>query len=212
MMTILTKRVNRMEIKCLVTGDWACNTYIVEDGKSCVIVDAGQTLEKVKSVVTLPVKAILVTHAHFDHIWYLRQYQEYWQCPVYMARVGVDKLDNPITNLSRQFCEQDLYCELDKTRVFVAEGDIDCFGLPIIAVSIPGHSNCSVAYIIDQQCFSGDLVFADGIGRTDFADGNIVSLYRSVKKLMAEDIIDFYVGHGPVFSKDEYQKVLNIRS
>lgn len=195
----------------VLDSDWGGNTYVVESENQCFIVDAGVPLEELKSIVTKPVLGLLLTHAHFDHIFYLKDYLEYFDTKVYLSKLAVEKLANPGTNLSTRFCEKQLSILLDETQYEVVDTEFRIGDQEIQVVSTPGHSNCSVCFILNNNCFCGDLIFADGIGRTDFEDGNIVTLYRSIKKILATPVENFFPGHGVTFTKEQYQSVLGGR-
>lgn len=192
-------------IHCLFSHDFHANTYVVEGKEVCVVIDAGASVQDIKKVTQKPVYAILITHAHFDHIWYVEDYVREWGSLVYLSQNAVEKLDNPLTNLSHTFCEKELAVKVAEEQLVIIGNDkMNVGDIAIESVPTPGHSNCSLSFIIGESCFCGDLLFADGIGRTDFEDGNIVKLYKSMKLLLATNVREFYPGHGVMFDKEAY--------
>ena len=88
----------RMEVICLkskfLRNIFDQNTYVIKSGNSAIIVDAGAEIEDVKNALTgLKVKAILMTHLHFDHFWNLENYLHEFDCDVYVCA----KISNFVT-------------------------------------------------------------------------------------------------------------------
>ena len=199
-------------ITCLQKGDFCSNTYVVENEKGSIIIDAGVPVENILHTTKKPIVAILITHAHFDHIWYLKEYDQAFHCPIYMSYVAYEKMSDPEKNLSRQFCEKDFAWNIPKDHVqYVENQTFELLQESIECMMVPGHSDCSICYFIDGVCFCGDLLFENGIGRTDFADGNIVKLYRSMKKVLEKPVKQFYPGHGPSFTKLAFKTMVSKR-
>lgn len=202
--------MNKYKVHCLLSHDFHANTYIIEGQNFCVIIDAGASVEQIRQVCQKPVQAIFITHAHFDHIWYLEQYAKAFGCLIYMSSKACEKLNNPKTNLSDTFCEHELVVNVPNSRIAIIDhSEVFVQDVKISSYVTIGHSACSLSFVIDNHCFCGDLLFCDGIGRTDFEDGNIVSLYKSMKILLAMDIQTFYPGHGMSFQKEDYVNILN---
>ncbi|MEG1608331.1 MAG: MBL fold metallo-hydrolase [Clostridia bacterium] len=190
-----------MKIYQMPLGMLQTNTYIVFDeiSKETFVVDpatkADQIIEFLKSN-ELSLKAILITHAHFDHIGAVAELKEF--CPIakiYMHKNDLPKVDR--TQMSRslgmsiktkQFC----------VDTFINDGDIiNIAGCDIKVMFTPGHSSGSVCYIMDKTVFSGDTLFKDTYGRVNFDDGSIEDIAVSIKKLFSLDG-DYQVlcGHG----------------
>ena len=181
-------------VKKLVVGDLNTNCYIVSDDLSnnSLIIDPGDDFQKINSYVSennLIVKAVLITHGHFDHIgacYYLKNKG----IPIYIHSLDADKCSDNDLNLSNSFSNI-------KTQTFVPDvllfGDsfdfkIDTFNIKMIHT--PGHSKGSCVYIIDRYIFSGDTIFDNGYGRTDFYDGSMIELRNSIRKISS------YVNNG----------------
>lgn len=175
------------------------------DGPACVIVDPGfytpAEHDEFFSFVEqngLEPEAVILTHAHFDHIFGVAEVLKHWDIPVYMdpkeelsfeynkvmvGRVGL--------NLPQEF-----------RYTAVGEGDtVAAAGFSFEVISTPGHAPGSVCYI-DRDLkimFTGDTLFAGTIGRTDLMnsdyDQEILSIMN--KLIILDPDIRFYPGHGP---------------
>lgn len=176
------------------------NTYILENQNKAIIVDCGADLVDVKQKLTKPVCAILITHAHFDHIKNLESYEKEFNCPVYVSSFGVEKLSNKHLNLSEMFKQFSVEIHSLKNIVEIEKNsEIEISGFSIQTILTPGHSNCSVTYKIDNNLFVGDVVFHNGVGRSDLLTGNEEELERSVKLIAEFKGFSAFPGHGISF-------------
>ena len=125
--------------------------------------------------------ALLLTHAHFDHAGNAKKLQDDG-AKVYIGEFDAPKLLNDL-NLSRDFGRSFDYLTAD---VKLCDGqEIEVCGLKFKVVHTPGHTDGSVCYLIDNMLFTGDTLFLESVGRTDFPTGDRDALVNSVKKLFA---------------------------
>ena len=140
--------------------------------------------------------AILVTHCHYDHIGAVADLAEGTGAPVYIAREEARVLASP----------DDYYAALGvRIRPYEADhlldGDetLELAGIELQTLLVPGHSPAHLAYYTDGCLFSGDVVFAGGVGRTDLQGGDWDTLLESIRTLAErfppETVV--YPGHGP---------------
>ncbi|OYD07875.1 metal-binding protein [Paludifilum halophilum] len=188
------------------------NCYLIYHGETreALVVDPGtgpeEVLDRLKEL-ELNVQAILLTHAHFDHIGGLESVREKTGAPVYVHREEADWLESPDLNGSG------LFPGLDPVRCGRAEhllegGEILSFlGQTFRVTHTPGHSPGSVSYALDSMVFSGDVLFAGSIGRTDLPGGDHATLMRIIHDYMMElpEETVVYSGHGPVTTIDREQ-------
>ena len=186
------------------------NAYIVNlDGSSeCVVIDpgmsGGEVVAALESQQLKPV-AILCTHGHFDHIWGVDALRKAFpDVPTYIGAKDADKFENPSGNLSVDF---DIPTSIPAAEKTVSHGDkLSLAGLEFEVRETPGHSAGHVIFILRDNAnadavktivFSGDLLFAESIGRSDFYDGNSDELINSIKTkiLTLPDDTDVYPGH-----------------
>lgn len=185
-----------------------CCLLVDEAGKDALLIDPSAPPDHVLSGFSQPptVSHILLTHCHFDHIGYLRQWQVLTGAPVCIGANEADALTDPHLNLTEQFraAPPGGYPAAD-----IRLSDGDEIGPPSLCLTVlhtPGHTAGSVCYYHpDGLLFSGDTVFAEGsVGRTDFPTGNAGALQRSVARLMALSTgTKIYPGHGPVTTVDD---------
>ncbi len=194
-----------MEIKPFIYGDnyieLSANTYLVIDGKDCVLVDPGKEDPKIVEFIkenSLNLKGILLTHGHFDHMRGIIAFE----CPVYIHKNDVELLNNPHLNCSDRFSRKNV--SIDITPIEVEEGtEINLLSKPIKVIHTPYHTLGSVCYYIPEEkiLFSGDTLFKDAMGRSDFVTSDPSLIKPSLAKLGAlpDDVI-LYPGHGDLTS------------
>ncbi len=181
-------------------------TYIVhrKDSSDCLIVDPGlepdKILERIDTYKLNPV-AILVTHGHYDHIAGIGALKEIWRgCAIYVSEAEKEKLTDPEQNLSSSFGFDMTTPAADAT---LQDGDqLEVAGIPIEVRHTPGHSSGHVVYLIPAEpqpiLFSGDVIFEQSIGRSDFPGGSHAQLLQSIQEriLTLPDDTVIYPGHG----------------
>jgi glyoxylase-like metal-dependent hydrolase (beta-lactamase superfamily II) len=138
--------------------------------------------------------AILITHTHWDHIGAVAELAAGTGAPVYVSEEEAQVLERP----------RDFYPDVP-LRPYTPDvrlhGDetVDVAGIPFEVLRVPGHSPGHLAYYADGCLFSGDVVFAGSVGRTDlpFADWDTLleSIRTLAERLPPETIV--YSGHGP---------------
>ena len=199
-----------INIQTISDFEMAQNAYIVnlEGSSECIVIDPGMSgkelVSKLQEQQLKPV-AFLCTHGHFDHIGgliYLRK--AFPGVPTYIGAKDADKFENPHGNLSANLGLAISFPTAEKT---LNDGDIlTLAGLEIEVRETPGHSAGHVIFILRDNAnadsvkkivFSGDLLFAESIGRSDFYDGNSDELINSIKTkiLTLPDDTEIYPGH-----------------
>ena len=185
-------------------GELKQNTHIVTMGDSCIIIDAGASLDDIMPIVEdKKVEAILVTHAHYDHITYIESYQIAFDCPVYMHENSEKFLTDTELNVSR-FFGVDKTFDLHDVQYIKGKETLNLSGIEVKAIFTPGHSDDSLCYLFDNDVlFTGDTVFSIAVGRTDLATGNTKRLIASLNQLLKVDFNTAYTGHGRGTTKQE---------
>jgi glyoxylase-like metal-dependent hydrolase (beta-lactamase superfamily II) len=189
-------------VDSVVLGAAQENCYVVRAERGAaeaIVVDPGDAaadlrLELARSGARCA--AILVTHCHYDHIGAVADLAEGSGAPVYMAREEARVLASP----------DDYYASLGvHIRPYEADilldGDetLEVAGIELQTLLVPGHSPAHLAFYTDGCLFSGDVVFAGGVGRTDLRGGDWDALLESIRALVErfppETVV--YPGHGP---------------
>lgn len=178
-----------MKIYTLVLGEYQTNCYLVSDENGdTAVIDPGylpQEILRVAREQKLAIRAVLLTHGHFDHVGGVKGITEATHCPVYGSERDLT-LPEPLRH------------GLTLTD-FYAEGDeIDVGTLRFTVMQTPGHSVGSVCLRCGDALFSGDTLFAGACGRTDFPGSSGTDMRHSLARLKAIDApLNVYPGHGP---------------
>ncbi|MBE5737987.1 MAG: MBL fold metallo-hydrolase [Clostridiales bacterium] len=199
-----------MKLYHLQSGPLRVNTYfLVNDDNQAIVIDGGENYKKVKQTETdfgFTIKAVLLTHAHFDHAGNAKKLQDDG-AKVYISKLDAPKLLNE-DNLSGDFGRKFDYLTADFT---FEDGDLlDVCGIKIKVIATPGHTDGSVCFVVDNAIFTGDTLFDGSVGRTDFKTGNRQDMINSIKKLFNLDgDYSVYPGHD-TFTTLDYQRKYNI--
>jgi glyoxylase-like metal-dependent hydrolase (beta-lactamase superfamily II) len=193
-----------MVIEQLRVGTVQANCYISADERSrhALVIDPGGDAEKIMARIDrlrLDVDLIVLTHGHFDHLGALNAIREATH-----GLIAVPEGELEIIRASRQIAQ--LFAGIDIPEAplpdrILHEGDVLRVGDQILTVvSAPGHSPGHVILVGDGLAFVGDVVFAGGIGRSDFPGGDPDVLMKSIatRILTLPDATTLYPGHGPV--------------
>lgn len=184
----------------LYDGSWASNCYIVADKNgSCAVIDPSAECEKLLLKLRekrLTLKAILLTHGHFDHMNAADELKKHYSCPVYISKKDECMLDSYEKSLA-YFTPHNEF-KPTKADVFVGEGDeIEQDGVRFGVMETPGHSAGSVCYIADDCIFAGDTIFAGSIGRSDCYSGDYAVQQKTLFRIsQLEGDYRLYCGHG----------------
>ena len=187
-----------MKLFTYPVGELSTNCYVLVDEKSgdAIAIDVGGDegfllMEELKN--GFKIKAVLLTHAHFDHV--LGAYKFYERgADVYIGKNDYDALFNDSLNLSSAF---GFNIKPFKVKTALSGGDTLKFGeIEVEVIDTPGHTKGGVTYKINDMLFCGDILFDGSFGRVDFPGGDITALCRSAQKLLSYDGCVLYSGHG----------------
>lgn len=187
-----------MKRKTLVLGEYQVNCYLVsDDGGNGVIIDPGYEAERILGAVkenALNVKAIFLTHGHFDHIGAVKPLALALGCPVYV---------HPKEVTLPPYLTQGL---LYHTHEYGQGDEISVGELTFRVLETPGHTNGSVCLRCGDCLFTGDTLFAGSCGRTDLG-GSMLDMLASLKALAdLEGNYTVLPGHGPESDLDRERK------
>ena len=199
-----------MKIERLVLGAIQTNTYFVtnEVTKECVVIDPAEDIQSIsgynKENDIKPV-AVLLTHGHFDHIGGVAYLKELG-CKVYMSNKDVWHITHP------EQMARILGIEIKPFSVDfeIKEPDLlEIAGFKFKVLDTPGHTQGGVCFILDEYIFTGDTIFRESYGRTDFEDSDFESLKSSILKILALDgEYTLLPGHGDI-SYLSFEKMYN---
>lgn len=193
-------------------GPWATNCWILAPAPNaeCIIIDPGyESLETVTSITrehNLKPVAVLLTHGHIDHMWSVTPVADGYDIPAMIHSSDRQLLADPLSGISeasRVMIEQlstKNFVEPTSVKVFDGDTSISLLGYNMSVMHLPGHTPGSVGYLLEDQgtFFSGDVLFQQGVGRTDLPGGDINAMALSMKKLFNHlpDETSVLTGHG----------------
>lgn len=184
-------------IEKIICGGFETNTYVISNEGKCVIVDPGlDFLEYSKEIKSkYEVEAILITHGHIDHIDGIKYFPN---TPIYIHELDEEFLyDSRLSlynfmGLKTPFTKNTL--KINKVK----ENDtLNLIGFEFKVMHTPGHTKGSCCYLYKNKLLSGDTLFKNSCGRTDFPTGSPRDIKKSLKRIISEclDTVDVYPGH-----------------
>lgn len=185
-----------MMIKAIPVGMYQANCYIVmdEETKECAILDPGADSSRIEKVIEdLGAKPtiILLTHGHFDHVGSVEKIAERFKVPFYIDKKDEEMIEKKI----------DVFGKISKANGYLKDGEIIKLtkNLEAKCIETPGHTPGGMCFLIGDCLFTGDTLFKESIGRSDFQGGNSGDLISSINKKIVPlgDNIAIYPGHGP---------------
>ena len=174
-----------MKIQHSVLGMCATNTYYVYDDetKRGLIVDPADSpdtiIAKADSLSMIP-EAILITHGHFDHVLAMNKVREHYEIKVYAGLTEKQVLHDMAMHLTSSFGAGQTF---DADIYLKDEEEFETAGYHIKAIEVPGHTIGGMCYYFEKQkvLFSGDTLFCESVGRSDFPGGSASALCRGIK-------------------------------
>ena len=190
-----------MILETVCVGPMQVNCYILASSKNsfCLIIDPGGEERKIRQVLDkhkLKPAFIINTHGHYDHI----ACDDKFGVPVYIHRQDLTFLKDPQLNLSGLFALP--HRIKSEIKVLKDRDTIELDDIELQVLHVPGHTPGGIALLMKKPTnkivFTGDSLFCQGIGRTDFAGGDQNLLIKSIKEklLILADDTAIYPGHG----------------
>lgn len=192
-----------INIKQIPNGAWKENCYIVNNNRGeGLIIDPGSEEKGIIGFIEehqLNIKAILNTHAHYDHIGAVKHIKDKYNVPFFLHSKDEKLLKS--ANLYAKLFEGDRIIKIPTVDYFIDEIDIHEYlsVLPIKVIFTPGHTWGSVCLVIEDCLFTGDTLLNGKIGRVDLPGGDKQALKESLKTLSRfPGHSSIYPGHGPI--------------
>jgi hydroxyacylglutathione hydrolase len=186
--------VGMLQCNCSIFGD--------EQSREAIVIDPGDDIADILAILekhALKVKAIIITHAHIDHIGGAAKLKAVTGAPVHMNQNDAELYDQLDTQAGWLGVETPERTSID---VAAREGDsLELGAAQFQVIETPGHTQGSISIWIPEEnkLVAGDTLFRDSIGRTDLPGGNprqiLSSIHTKLLPLPADAIV--IPGHGP---------------
>lgn len=200
-----------MEIKQFQLGPLGTNCYLVHNTEEAIIIDPGGDGKRLMNWLTennLEPIAILLTHAHFDHIGAVELLRTHYNIKVYMHKEEATWLEDPSLNRSLAFIGEEIITSAPDVLLGPGKFSIGPFEFDVLYT--PGHSPGSISFLwqAEKAIFSGDVLFNRGIGRTDLPGGDFATLQDTIWNTLytLTNDITVYPGHGPTTTIGEEKR------
>ncbi len=194
--------MSSIKIGRMAIGSYQTNCYFVyrEDSKRAVVIDPADNGAQIYSALErngFTVEAILLTHGHFDHIWGTNELRDVSGAKIYALDEEKVLCEDVKNNLSAMVGRA--YTVVPDE--YVRNGDVLTFdNMNFKVIATPGHTIGSCCYYVERAgiLISGDTLFQESTGRTDFPTGSMSSIVRSIREklFILPDETKVYPGHG----------------
>ena len=195
-----------IKVYIAVLGPVGTNCYIVinEELKEAVIIDAADNAARLLNAVEkkgAELKALFLTHAHWDHIGAVNDIiREKPDLPVYIGENDIPLMENPAANCSAWLADKPDNVKKEKVTALKDGTEMIVLGERMKVIEVPGHTVGGVCYYFPESetLFCGDTVFQGSIGRSDLPTGDEDVLISSIQEklmILPEDT-KLYPGHG----------------
>ena len=176
-----------MNIQKLTLGLYQTNTYILSNDTEAAVIDPGYEPDIILDALAgKTLKAILLTHGHFDHVGAVKELVAETGCEVWIH--AAEATMPPMVTAGPLYF----------THTY-AEGDTVCpiEGAALHVLHTPGHTPGSVCLLLGDQMFSGDTLFEGSCGRMDLPGGDQLQMHQSLNRLVSLQA-DYHIhpGHG----------------
>ena len=202
---IIFQTMRSMQVHTFNVGMLSTNCYVVNcvQTREAIIIDPGLDLSSEAEQIVrfvdknkLKVKFIVNTHGHSDHIRGDRILKEKYSVPICIHAYDAHFLD-------------DLDHTISPVNILLEDGELIKFGQETLKVMhTPGHTSGGASFVGENLVFTGDTLFAGGIGRTDFPESSNIEMKHSLRRLLhLPDDYVVYPGHGAVSTIGEEKRV-----
>jgi len=204
-----------LSVKTLPVGDLEANCYLVSNGNKCIIIDPGDDADFITETIAnekLAPTAIVLTHGHFDHVLGCLELKLNFDIPILLHQNDL-KLYSSANQSAKHWLKKNTL-KVPPIDQFIKEGDkIKVGSETLTVIETPGHTPGSICLYHPGALFTGDTLFKDAAGRTDFSYSSPSDLAKSLTKIKSilsepfplskgepKGVITVYPGHGESFT------------
>jgi glyoxylase-like metal-dependent hydrolase (beta-lactamase superfamily II) len=189
-----------MRLKVVLNDLFLSNTYIVAGEGEGLIIDPGSSYEMIINIISdldVEVVGIIATHGHVDHVAGVYMLRKEYNTDFFMHGKDSFLLSQAESFLRTYGYDIPIVDDID--ILLDDRGNINIGGFDLRIIHTPGHSPGSISILLGDCLFTGDTLFRESIGRTDFPGGSfneiVESIHRKIFTLSKNTVI--YPGHGP---------------
>lgn len=186
-----------MEFRTIPVGEMMANAYVLyqPERDDALVIDPGAQADRILSVLDgRRLSGIVLTHGHVDHIGAVAALRGSGT-PVYIHSADAQMLTDPALSLAALF---DAAPSQGAADHLLQEGEMELAGVKLQVLHTPGHTPGGISLLAEGHLFTGDTLFAQGVGRTDLPGGDWDRLAQSLRRLLQLDGgIVVHPGHGP---------------
>ena len=187
-MTVSYYPLGALQANCVLVSDENGNTAVVDPG------DEASRIVRLLEEQGATVKAILLTHTHFDHMLAVSDLQQATGAPLLVHEADAPALFNEALSLVPAYLQPYV---LKADRVLQDGDTVEIGSLTLTVMHTPGHTRGSCCYRCGDLLISGDTLFAGSMGRTDLPGGDTAAMFRSLCRLSElPDETRVIAGHG----------------
>lgn len=195
--------MSNIKIGRMVVGAVQTNCYFLQnvDTNEVIVVDPGAKGERIYEEMTnhgYTIKAVLLTHGHFDHVMGADAIRKAANVKVYLGEQDGKLIENADLNVSAMFGTP----YTTKADILVKDGEeLELAGIKMKVIHTPGHTAGGVCYYLEEEkiLVCGDTLFAESVGRTDFPTSSSSALVNAIREKLftLPEEVYVYPGHGP---------------
>lgn len=201
-MNIKVFQVNPHTVQ-VVNGRWKENCYLISHNqRDCVVIDPGSCEQDLQQIIDgrgLTPKAILCTHAHYDHVGAARGLSLAYQTPIYLHPDDLGLLEQ--LNTYKVLFSDGAFGEIPKVSYFLSDQQkLDIAGFKIDVLHLPGHTLGSCAFLIGDDLFIGDTLLEskhEAHPATGFDPEELTKSLERIRDLKFDGLV--LPGHGRPF-------------